>query len=211
MIRRTTRKGMGPSRPILALALSLIACAAAPARADLIVQVGSVVAAAGSTGNGLEVTLTNTGPDAVSIDGFSFGLSVDPAVDLTGATTATASPYIFAGHSAFGPDVATSVGSSLQASDAYDPAGSAAVLASGATVGLGRVLFDVSALASGVYTVTLEGFPATSLSLGLDDVPITTLVDGSITVEAAVPEPSSAILAIVGVAALAARTARRRP
>ena len=74
--------------------------------ADLVISVGSVTADGGSTGNPLDVDLTNTGPSAVPIGGFSFGVSIaNPNVSFTDANTSTAAFYIFTGNSLFGPDL----------------------------------------------------------------------------------------------------------
>lgn len=179
----------------LALAMGLLALAAgSPARADLIVRVQSVTAAIGSAGNGFEVILENTGPDAVSLNGFSFGLEVGPELELLGATTATTAPYIFAGHSLFGPNITLTTGASLLASDAYDNIPGSISLASGATVGLGWVEFGILTDTPGDYSVTLTAFPDTSLSLDGADVPISLLADGTITL--VTPEPGSLALAL---------------
>jgi hypothetical protein len=92
------------------LALGLAALAAAPGRAPaaLIMTVQSVTVLPGTTGNALDVTLTNTGPSSVQIGGFAFELTTSAGITFTGATTATATaPYIFGGSSAFGPNLAT--------------------------------------------------------------------------------------------------------
>src|ERR1700730_3037463 len=69
-----------------------------PARADMIVSLESPINAnAGTSGNGFDVLLTNSGPSAVSIAGFTFKISVSSTdILLTDATTATLlDPYIF--------------------------------------------------------------------------------------------------------------------
>lgn len=195
---------------MLATLCSLTMLAATPSRADLIVQVGSAVAAAGSSGNSIDVTLTNTGPSSVQLDAFSFGLDVDSGITLTGATTAVPS-YIFAGFSTFGPNITIDVGPPLTAGDVYDTSlGGAGFVevGAGATVGLGRVSFDVSPLASGSYPVKLlDSF--TSVAFAGNDVPIDSLVNGTIRVTpAAVPEPGSFTLATLGLGALIAFRAR---
>ena len=167
-----------------------------PAHADLVVSVGSTTATAGSTANGLDVDLKNTGPSAITIDAFSFGVSVTNLdINFTEANISTAAAYIFAGDSLFGPTISTAVGSSLTASD-VDASGGI-VVASGATVGLGHLLFDISpSAATGVFTVSLTGYPTTSLSdASANNIPITTLTDGQIQITGtqAVPEPSSLV------------------
>ena len=174
-----------------------------PARADLIVWIeSSINANAGTSGNGFDVLLTNSGPSAVSIAGFTFEISVTGTdVVLTDATTATVvDPYIFSGHSLFGPIIAvTNTGQDLSTSDVYDVLLSGVALGANATLGLGHILFDVSAGApSQTVPVTFTTFPATSLS---DDaggnVPINTLSNGQINITGTVgnvPESSSLLL-----------------
>ena len=140
--------------------------------------------------------------------GFSFGVSTrgnDINFTVADIFTATA-PYIFAGNSLFGPDINTTSGASLIASDfSADPAGVDVLAAN--TVGLGRLLFDVApGAAGGPHLVTVTPSPTTSLSDSSgNDVPITTLVDGAILVNAgqqSVPEPaalcSAAVVLVVG-------------
>ena len=185
--------------PLLPAPLLLLGSASA--RGDVLTvslsPVGNVVA--GSNGNGFDVLLTNTSGPAVSIGSFFFEvLASSPDITLTDATTATATSYIFGGDSLFGPDILApgSTASDLKASD-LDVVGDIS-LASGATVTLGRVLFDASptALAQNVM-FTLAGFPGTSLAdAALNNVPITTLSGEQFTItsQAAVPEPSTLLL-----------------
>lgn len=193
------------SRSLLALVAFFVL--AAPADAGLIVTIGNATAAPNTTGNTLEVTLTNTGPAPVSVGGFSFSVTTpSPLVTFTQATVNTTQPYIFAGSSLFGPDITFAAGAVLSASDAHDI--NAVVIPANTTVGLGHVLFDLGAARYGDIPVSLLAFPSTSLSDGLaNDIPITTLVDGTIFVR--VPEPSSFFLLAL-LAPVAVRAARRR-
>jgi len=177
-----------------------------PARASMIVSIQSVIANSPSSGNAFDVTLTNSGPGSVTVGGFSFQLSVPAGfITFTSTTTATTlAPYIFAGFSLFGPTISTfPSGQSMDGSDLYSVIGAGATIAAGATVGLGHVFFDIAAGApAGPVTVTLAGFPATSLSDPQGgDIPIGTLNNGTITV-AGVPEPSTLMLALLGLPAL---------
>lgn len=106
--------------------------------------VQSVTVNAGSTGNLLDVALTNTGPSDVIVEGFSFGISTaNPGINFTSATTALA-PYIFVSDSFFGPRIDTANGAALIVSD-LDSTFLGVTVTAGSTVGLGHVLFDVDA------------------------------------------------------------------
>ena len=181
-----------------------------PARADLIITVQSVTANPGTTGNMLEVDLTNTGPAASpAIGAFSFGLSTtNPGITFTGATNATTlAPYIFDGLGLFGPNIDTSTGASLTASDLFSVIGSGTTIGAGATVGLGKVFFDVApGTLGGPIDVILASDPTTSLSdtsFPPNPIEITKLTNGTITVTGSgggggtqIPEPPT--LALLG-------------
>jgi hypothetical protein len=157
--------------------------------------------AAGSTGDSFDVLLTNTSGPAVPIEGFFFEvLSSTPDVTLTDATTATTgAAYIFGVDSVFGPDIIGpgSTAADLSASD-LDASG-AISLASGATVALGHVVFNVSPTAlAQIVDLTLAGFPGTSLSDDLgNNVAVSILAGNQFTINTSatvVPEPSPTIL-----------------
>jgi hypothetical protein len=185
--------------PVLGLLIS------APVEASLIITVGNVFSSSPSLGNTLEVDLTNTGPAAVSLAGFSFEIDVtDSHITFTSATIATVAAYVFAGNSLFGPIISTSPpGQILDVSDLWSGAGGATI-AAGDTVGLGHVFFNVSAGdLSGLVTVALSPFPATSLSDPAGgNISVDTLTSGSITVTP-LPEPSALVLVLLGLFALA--------
>lgn len=198
----------------VAALLALAIAAAPPARADLVVSVSSAAVNAGTANDVLEVTLINTGTSAVAIGGFTFGLSVaDPDIAFSEATTSTGTPYIFAGHSLFGPGIGSAAGQSLTASDLFDIADSGAVVGAGGTVGLGQVVFDVGAnAASGVFAVSLSA-PETSLADPTSaNLPIQSLVNGQISIAAqpSVPEPSPILGILALLAALAVWPLRSR-
>lgn len=183
--------------PMLTAMFAAMAVIAVPAHASLIINVQSVTVAPGSVNDTLDVSLTNTGPASSQIGGFSFDISTaNPGVIFDSAIYSTGNPYIFAGFSFdqdFGFPLATATGTSLEASDLYDGAG-AATVASGSTVGLGRVVFHVAAgTANGPIPVTLAAFPATSLSDAAGGNLTFTGNGGTITVASAssVPEPAT--------------------
>jgi hypothetical protein len=191
------------------LAALLALATAGPAKADFIISVLSVSASAGSTGNALEVSLTNTGSSAATVAGFSFGVSVagGSGISFTDVTTATApDAYIFTGHSLFGPDiVVNNSGTDITAADVFDTPFGGATLGAGDTLGLGEVFFDVDPATTGVIPVTLDAFPVTSLADENGANLSFTPAGGSITVTTTsiAPEPGTCFLfsqALVGVA-----------
>ena len=187
---------------VLLIGIAAFVCAS-NARADLIVSAGLATVNAGSSGNGLDVELTNTGPSAVTIEAFSFGITTaNSAIAFTEANVSTSMPYIFAGDSEFGPDIAVTTGQTLTASD-LDVSFAGVSLAPGAVAGLGHLLFDVASdAAPGATPVTLLTFPTTSLADDQgNDVAIQMLSPGEITiVSSTVPEPSSLPMAAAGIA-----------
>lgn len=210
--QRLRRMAVGP----VGVVLGLLAAWAAPtpARAELVLGVQSVTVFENSTQNGLEVTLTNTGASAVQISAFAFGFSVvSPNITFRDVTTATTTPYIFAGRSFFGPSIVepgSLPGQVGVVSDLYDIPNSAITLVSGGAVGLGYLIFDAGALL-GEFTVELTAPPVTSVSNGEIPYADGELVrqGGTITVRA-VPEPGSLMLAISGCAGLALTVRHRR-
>ncbi len=189
------------------VAAALILSTALPARAGIIVSVESVSANQGTTGNALEVDVQNTGAP-VDIASFSFEISVaaGSGITFTGADINTSvNTYIFAGNSAQGPNIDTLTGTILDASD--NAASGSTTLGTNSTLALGRVLFDVAALAPvGPVTVSLTPFPSTSLTdPNLNDIPIDTLNSGTITISgtSVVPEPTALVSATMGLLASA--------
>jgi hypothetical protein len=192
---------------------------AGTAHANLDLSISAANAAAGSTGNSLEVLLTNTGGTAVEISAFTFELSSSTgAILYTEANTGlVAAPYLFDGISAFGPVISTTTGTTLDASDLCNAFTGGTTVGPGQVVGLGHVLFDVVGAASGSsLEITLAGFPWTSLS-GSDatglavDLPITPPTPVRISLTRSIPEPGSSTLALAGLAVLGLAAWRRRP
>ena len=200
------------------VAAAIVVCVLGPssAKADLVISVQSVSAVAGSSGNGIDVDLTNTGPSAVTISAFSFGISIaNPDISFTDANTSTTAAYIFGANSLFGPDLTgPTSGQSLFTSDAFDVPLAGFSLSAGSSAGLGHVLFDVApGAASGLFPVNLSLFPTTSVSdASGNDIPIGMLSSGSITItsSAVVPEPSTTVPLAFGVAVLWVVRVRRR-
>lgn len=170
---------------------------------------------AGSTGNILDIVLTNTDGSAVTISGFSFGItSPTPNISFTAVSTSTNPAYVFAGNSLFGPDISVSSlpGQSLSAQDLHDT--DFATVASGATVGLGHVTFDIApGTAAGPILLSFVANES-SLADGTSPSPSSLafqLTNGTINVtEAAIPEPATVALTALGLLTLGLRTRCKR-
>lgn len=184
------------SRKTLALAgvAVLLLLGTVPAQAALILQAPAITGAVGSTGT-FDIVLQNTGVVSIPIGGFSFGISTtNPGITFTSATISTVAPYVFGVDSLFGPEIATTTGASLVASDS--PLSVLAVaVASGATVGLGHVTYSIAGdAATGLFAITFSP-AATSLADGFGaGIPVDVLTSGTLDVTAvvtAVPEPAS--------------------
>jgi hypothetical protein len=205
---------------VLGLAAAAILALAPDASAALVVNIQSVSASAGSTGNALDVTLQNTGTSAVSnIGAYAFEITVpsNSAITFTAVNTSTTTfNYIFAGTSFFQNVVPGGIsvqppnlpGQTLEAQD-ITTSTSGITLNANSSLGLGHILFNVApGAASGAVTVTpAPNAIATNLS-NVSDAPLTlnTLNSGTITIQggAAVPEPSSLLLALLAAATLSA-------
>ena len=172
--------------------------------------------AQGSNGDAFDVLATNTGASGLGIAAFSFGLyTTDTDITFTEANVSTiVSGYIFDGDSFAeiflnSPVISiTSGGQTLTANDlTYD--GAAVTVASGATVDLGKVLFDVAPNAViQTFTVAFTGNPgAGNLDNNLSDqfgnaINVDTFQSGDFPIGASVPEPSPAVLVLIGLACL---------
>jgi hypothetical protein len=166
--------------------------------ASTIFVVEGASAAPGSTGNGLDVVLETT--SILSIDAFGVEVTTtDPDIMFTGATTGTATTYIFSGNSLFGPNIGTTTPPS-QNFDASDLAMTTPPDISG-TVGLAHFTFDVANDATGgPFTISLTGLGNSLSGSNGNNIPITTLEDGTITIES-VPEPAALGLSALALAA----------
>jgi hypothetical protein len=191
-----------------------ILLAASPATAGAIFNIGSATALPGDTGHTFDILLSNTGPSPIVVSSFNFEITVaSVAITFTDATTGTlAAPYIFSGQSLFGPNLATTgPGQLLDASDLFDTPASGATVGAGVTVGLGHVFFNVSNTASGSYTLSFNANSAATSLSDPDGNPMTIdqFNNGTITIDSAnVPEPSTVIPVLAGLAWICSR--RRR-
>jgi hypothetical protein len=184
----------------------------------------TISAQPGDVGDSFDVLFTNNGPGALSVAAFSFEVSVaDPDITLTGADFSTnVSPYVFAGDSfceinSFPLNFVNIDGYSPQILDASDVTNDATGVnvASGASVDLGRVLFDVANPAqAGQFAVSFTGEVsnvANANNLSTPDgvgISVDSFSGATISVSA-VPEPSSPLLALLAVQLVGPFTRRR--
>lgn len=188
---------------VMVAALTAFLMYAPHAQGAIVISVQSAAAAAGSTGNAIDVLLRNTGAP-VTVDSFAFSIkTANPNIQFTSASFATVlAPYIFAGNS-FDQNnsfaLATSVGQTLSASDVAD-VGAGTVLATGSSFGLGRAIFDVlSTSTAGPFIVSFDQASTSLSDVGGQPIPIDSFVNGTITVTTTIPEPSSALFMLTGV------------
>jgi hypothetical protein len=195
-----------------------------PARASTLFSIDLVTLSAnpGDVGDAFDVVLTNAGPSSITVASFDFEVSVtDPDITLTGADFSTvADPYIFAGDSV-DEDLSLPLnftsGSTLDANDTYDIANAGVTLASGESLALGEVLFDVADPATpGPFTISFTGglgeFGNNNLSDAYSNaINVDYATSGAITVNPLVttPEPSAA-LPLAGVLLIGAFFIKRR-
>jgi hypothetical protein len=197
------------------LAVALLLFGVMPARAGTLdITVTDTTTAPGSAGQ-FEINLVNNSASAVTVAGFAVDVFL---ADITNVTfteidNSTAAPYIFSitGDIGFVPSLLPEEASG---NDFASTGGQ--VVNPGDTWGLAHVRYLVNPLAppGTVIPVTLEINPVDSgFGTSLSDptgagIPFN-LVNGTITVGTAVPEPASfTLLAIAGVAVLAVRRFR---
>lgn len=203
--------------PAAAAALLLFAPALRADGLDVTIAPG-ISAAAGSTGNAFDVLLTNSGTSTVTLAGFSFGITTaDTDITFTNADTSTVAPYVFAGDSfvdnyGFTLYINSLPGQTVEATDLSN-SGAGESIASGATVALGSILFDVAPGATpGAFAVTFEDFPTTSFADPSGNNLDFTAASGTITITSStspVPEPATSALMICALAFLFAMRRRR--
>lgn len=200
-----------PIRIRRAFAIVGLGCfiAAISAQASVILTMQTVMATAGSTGNSLQITLTNDDPVfSIDVSGFNFLIhSTSPNINFTSALFNTAFPYIFAGNS-FDEDnmlpLNTSSGQSLAASDSADNVPTFTTVGPGATFGIADILFDIAPNAlNGFDAIVFDTDPAnTSVSdqNGMA-IQIASFVNGGV-ITSSVPEPAGQWLMVGGLAFL---------
>lgn len=184
-----------------------------PVRADLIVTVQSASAWTSSVSNPLEFTLTNSGPDDVTISAFSVGFSVsNPSLSMIDVTyDTTLANYIFQGASLLGPSLVDPSflppSSPVIFADAYGIPGSSITLLAGETVGLGVLWFDAPGsiqIIDVILDPSLVGF-AEDVNLFPDSR--IQLINGTLNI---VPEPGTLSLILVATATLSCGCRKRR-
>lgn len=203
---------------LIASCAGVLACSSARADTIFSIQPTTVISAPGDIGDALDVVLMNTGPSSISVQSFLFEVSVNDAdLTFTGANFSTALPYIFSGDSfdvinAF-PFDSDGPGQVVDASDGTND-GAGVTLASGQSLALGRLIFNVSpSAATGIVPVSFTGgtlFNALSNPSG-GNIPVDTLTGGNINISSAstTPEPSSVLLVLAGLAGVGAWGRRR--
>jgi hypothetical protein len=214
----------------LSIFVAMWAVGLIPARAATIYSISpaTISASLGDVGDSFDVVLTNSGPGPISVAAFAFEVTVaDPDVTLLGATYATALPYIFDGDSfdqinatvieslcscsypLSSPSVDTT-NQTLVGSDVTND-GAGITIASGESIGLGHVLFDVApGAALGLFGLTFtgnfSGVVADSNNMADPSgnlITVDSFSGGTISISSSsTPEPSSLSLELVAMAAL---------
>jgi hypothetical protein len=199
---------------LAALAIPWLLGGRAMAGLTIEVQPANTNAVAGSSNNVLDLLLISdsTTPPGASLASFNVVLSAPSGsgINFTGADTMTGYPYVFAGDVSGGftfTPGANSAGLFDYANDLDAP------IVPSTTYGLGEIFFSVDPGATpGMYPATISTL-TTSLTGGPPDffnLPYGT-TNGQITVVAAsVPEPSTAVMTILGLAAVGSAWVRRR-
>lgn len=208
-------KQHSPLRSWLLVGSAFFLLGSATGRAGVILSGQSVFAASGSSGNSLDINLTNSGPSAITIAAFTFGISTaNPNISFTDANISTAAPYIFGANSLFGPDLTGPTnGQSLVTSDNFSIPLSGTTLSAGATMGLGHIIFNLAGTATaGAFPVSFAPFPTSSLSGPAGNgISIDTFSNGQITITAAaVPEPSFRLPLLAGIVLVTVATVKRK-
>ena len=198
---------------LTAACLAGVFCAQVQASTILSFQPSPVLAMPGDTGDAFNVVLTNTGPGTISVAAFSFEVTVaDASITFTGADFSTTPGYIFAGDSfdqinGFALNALITNPQVLDATDGTNDF-TGVTLNPGNAFSLGRVLFNVSPTAAfGPIGLSFTGGSVVNALSDPSGLPINidTLSDTDINI---VPEPSSLLLMVAGLAFLARRAAK---
>lgn len=200
---------------ILILAAVILAPAASASVVFSIAPISTQVHP-GDVNDAFQVLLMNNSGADISVAGFSFGVTTT-STDITfeSADTSTTDQYIFAGDSLdvinLIPLSFSSPGQYLVGSDLTND-GAGITVPNGNTVGLGRVLFDVSPTAAlAPFTINFSNNPGdNSLSgSGLNAIAFSYSSGGqTVTITPSTPEPATLLLAPAGLLLLLLR--RRR-
>lgn len=189
---------MSKSPWLLSTATAIVLFGVAPARASVTYSIQSVSSSSPGSGQ-FEVDLTNNNSSAIVVDSFAFGLSMPNAsFTITGADCNTTNTYIFSGNSTYCPALAITAlpDTTLNGEDIWAGAGNGFSLDAGLTIALGEVYFSVaSGVTPGPYTVSFITNDDSLSDIGGNPIgPINDSGTGTITVTAAVPEPSTMAL-----------------
>ncbi len=200
-------------RLVASAAIALLVIAAEQrVAADPIILIDSPgVVAPGSTGNAFDVFLQVDTPSTDMLDAFNVTLSFNGApVTITGVSETGATPYVFPGVAgldrlglAFSVDPTTPTPSV----DFNDLTFAPITLDSVGTFLLGRVTFDVDPTAAPGGAFALSIISPTSLSAPGGTPLDFTIADGELRI---IPEPTSLLLAGLGLGSLGLWTARPR-
>jgi len=193
-----------------------------PLSAALLIQVEpvSTISAPGTNGY-LQVVLTNTGPDVLTLASFAIDVAVDGlGVVLTGVDSNTDEPYIFGdiGSGSLTFDFFTNDGFNLNDfvfDLVNDPPQSEITVSAGQSYGLGRIAFLVDdSAANGIRNVTLSNpvfGDSTAMPLDLDVIATGTAIDVRGEFSAPVlPEPGTLSMFLAGSVLLAGSAWRQR-
>ena len=208
----------------LVLALAAWAGGSGVASADLVILVPTGITASPGGSTAFDVLLEDTdapGGAPYRIGGFNVRLTIASASGATfrSASNLTSAPYVFGGISTLPPGFSAVVsggGSVLDISDLGNTAADFRQLTPGGVFGLGRVVIEVSRLATPPTSIAVGVDPASDVAdprgNSFDNPPKTTLTrrGGSLLVVSAVPAPSGLIQLGIGISASLAAWRFRR-
>lgn len=197
------------------LLLMLAAVLAPAASASVVFSVAPISTQVhpGDIGDAFQVLLMNNSGADISVTAFSFGVTVNSTdITLQSADTSTVDQYIFTGDSfdiinAFPLSLSTP-GQYLVGNDTTNDS-AALTVGNGQTVGLGRVLFDVSATAAlAPFTINFSTNPGDNSLSGSGSSAIAFSFSSggqTVTITPSTPEPATLLLAPAGLLLLLLR------